>query len=60
MINTERFTSITTEIRMDSSTEKNKLVSRPLRDIRIDQTSSSIEVSPSLKSYLTLDKVIFL
>jgi len=41
MINTERYTSIITETRMDSSIEKNKLVTRPLRDIRIDQISSS-------------------
>jgi len=59
MINTERYTSIITEIRMDSSIEKNKLVTRPLRDIRIDQTSLFTEVSPTLLiSWMTSQAVI--
>jgi hypothetical protein len=35
---------------MVSSIEKSKLVIRPLKDIRIDQTSLSTEVSPMLTS----------
>jgi len=59
MINTERYISIITGIRMDSSIEKNKLVTRPLRDIRIDQTSLFTEVSPTLLiSWMTSQAVI--
>ena len=45
MINQGNCTSIITEIRMDSFIEKNKLVTKLLKDIRIDQISWSIEVS---------------